>query len=180
MSLDRRRLTRSLALQILYELDSTAHQVETVLATYANIDVAAEDARTLAYLSAYTHYNTKSLDSVSDVHEAHCLSASDYRTLQKLVSGVAETRDTLDNLIAQHAPEWPPEQIAVVDRNILRIAIYELIFHKLPVKVVINEAVEVAKIYGGESSPRFINGVLGSVADEPPQDDRDSNGLDES
>jgi len=82
-----------------------------------------------------------------------------------LVEGVADHRSELDQVMAELAPEWPVEQIAVVDRNILRIAIYELLFDSdIPPKVAINEAVELAKMFGSDSSPRFVNGVLGSLA----------------
>jgi N utilization substance protein B len=68
-------------------------------------------------------------------------------------------------LIAEHAPEWPMEQVATIDRNILRIALWEIaVFGKTPLKVAINEAVELAKEYGSDSTPRFVNGVLGSLA----------------
>jgi len=82
----------------------------------------------------------------------------------ELVRGVMEHQDKMDTLIARFAPEWPLEQMAVIDRNILRIAIFEfLVTEQTPVKVAINEAVELAKMFGGESSPRFVNGVLGSL-----------------
>ena len=89
-----------------------------------------------------------------------------------LVQGVGEHRDDLDRLIGEYAPEWPVEQIAIIDRNILRIAIYEILFgDDTPTKVAINEAVELAKEYGSDSSGRFVNGVLGSlVAKEAPAD----------
>jgi N utilization substance protein B len=71
----------------------------------------------------------------------------------------------LDFLIHEHAPEWPVLQMAVIDRNILRLAIYELAARRdTPLKVAINEAVELAKLYGGDSAARLINGVLGTVA----------------
>jgi N utilization substance protein B len=70
----------------------------------------------------------------------------------------------LDVLIHRYAPEWPLDQIAIVDRNILRIAIYELALDDtIPMKVAINEAIELAKTFGTESTPRFVNGVLGSL-----------------
>ena len=85
----------------------------------------------------------------------------------KLIKGVQEYQDRMDQLITRFAPEWPLEQMAVIDRNILRMAIFEfLIDQETPVKVAINEAVELAKIYGSDSAPRFVNGVLGSLADE--------------
>lgn len=85
--------------------------------------------------------------------------------LRDLVNGVLKYRDALDALIHEHAPEWPVDQMAIIDRNILRIAIYELAVRQdTPLKVAINEAVELAKLYGSDSAPRFINGVLGTLA----------------
>lgn len=84
---------------------------------------------------------------------------------RQIVSGVSPMFNTLDQFIAEHAPEWPLDQVAFVDRNILRIALWEFaVFGKTPIKVVINEAVELAKTYGSDSTPRFVNGVLGSLA----------------
>lgn len=88
----------------------------------------------------------------------------------KLMDGVLKFQKAMDNLISRYAPEWPLDQMAVVDRNILRIAIFEfLIDDETPVKVAINEAVELAKVYGSDSAPRFVNGVLGSLAEQIPQ-----------
>lgn len=86
---------------------------------------------------------------------------------RRLIAGVIEHKEEMDKLIARYAPEWPLDQMAVIDRNILRMAIYEfLIGRETPVKVAINEAVELAKTYGSDSAPRFINGVLGTLADQ--------------
>ncbi|MFN3307743.1 MAG: transcription antitermination factor NusB [Anaerolineales bacterium] len=83
----------------------------------------------------------------------------------QIINGVAPLMDLLDDFLAEHAPEWPLDQIATIDRNILRIALWEFaVYGKTPLKVAINEAVELAKEFGSESSPRFINGVLGSLA----------------
>jgi N utilization substance protein B len=85
----------------------------------------------------------------------------------QLVEGTVERIPEVDRVVAELAPEWPVEQIAVVDRNILRIAVYELLFNtETPPKVAINEAVELAKMFGSDSSPRFVNGVLGSLANK--------------
>jgi N utilization substance protein B len=85
----------------------------------------------------------------------------------QLVAGVIDHLAEIDKLIARYAPEWPLDQMAVIDRNILRIAIFEFLIHgETPVKVAINEAVELAKLYASDSAPRFINGVLGSLADQ--------------
>jgi N utilization substance protein B len=90
-------------------------------------------------------------------------SLSDF--VRQIVTGVVPLRVTLDNFIAQHAPEWPLDQIAVIDRNILRIALWEMaLSDETPMKVAINEAVELGKVFGSDSTPRFVNGVLGSLA----------------
>ncbi|MEK7650037.1 MAG: transcription antitermination factor NusB [Patescibacteria group bacterium] len=86
--------------------------------------------------------------------------------VRALVAGVAEKREQLDAIIERAAPEWPLSQIAVVDRNVLRIGLWELLFgiyKEVPPKVAINEAIELAKTFGGENSGKFVNGVLGTV-----------------
>ena len=84
--------------------------------------------------------------------------------LSKLVRGVVAHREALDELISTYAPEWPIEQMAIIDRNILRIALFEfLVDGETPPKVAINEAVELAKTFGSDSSRRFVNGVLGTL-----------------
>lgn len=128
-----RRKARSVALKVLYELDTTQHQPGTVL-TNRLADEALPD------------------DGAAFVNQ--------------LVTGVLQNRDRLDELIHRYAPEWPVDQIAIIDRNVLRIAIYEFdIAHTTPLKVAINEAIELAKAYGADSAPRFINGVLGALAE---------------
>ena len=78
--------------------------------------------------------------------------------------GVVERAEELDSLIGTYAPEWPLEQIAVIDKTLLRASVYELIYlDGTPPKVIINEAVELAKMFGGEGSSKFVNGVLGSI-----------------
>ncbi len=86
-----------------------------------------------------------------------------------LVQGVQSHREALDNIIRKYAPEWPVEQLAIVDRNILRIALFELQHMRdVPIKVAINEAVELAKTFGSDTAPRFVNGVLGAFLLEHP------------
>ena len=81
-----------------------------------------------------------------------------------LIQGVADNRPELDQIIQRYAPAWPVNQLSAVDRNILRLALFELIHcPDIPRKTAINEAVELGKIFGSDSSARFINGVLGSV-----------------
>lgn len=85
---------------------------------------------------------------------------------RQIVFGVLPRTKALDEVIARFAPEWPLDQIAAIDRNILRIACWEFaIYQQTPLKVVINEAVELAKVYGSENTARFVNGVLGSLAE---------------
>lgn len=85
--------------------------------------------------------------------------------VRQIVLGILPMTGHLDGFIAEHAPEWPLDQVAIIDRNILRIALWEFaVYGKTPLKVAINEAVELAKVYGSDSTPRFVNGVLGSLA----------------
>ena len=84
----------------------------------------------------------------------------------QLITGVVSHLQEIDKVIEKAAPEWPVNQITIVDRNVLRIGLYELLYGKkeeVPPKVAINEAIELAKTFGGESSGKFINGVLGTV-----------------
>jgi len=82
----------------------------------------------------------------------------------QIVLGVLPIVHQLDTIIARHAPEWPLDQVAAIDRNILRIALWEIAVSKqTPIKVAINEAVELGKVFGSESTSRFVNGVLGSL-----------------
>jgi len=127
-----RRRSRILALQALYEIDTTHHPVGMVL-----------DQRLAE-------------DPLPDEGEAFA---------RELITGVMKHQVELDELIQHYAPEWPVDQMAVVDRNVLRIAIYEFFISKVtPIKVAINEAVELAKLFGSDSAPRFVNGVLGALA----------------
>jgi N utilization substance protein B len=85
---------------------------------------------------------------------------------RRLVNGTLALEPVFDRLIASCAPEWPVDELALVDRNILRIALWEFaVSGETPLKVAINEAVELAKRYGSDSAPRFVNGVLGSLAE---------------
>jgi len=141
-----RHLGRIIALQTLYELDFRREANDTLL----NLDDIL--ARNIARYK----------DMVDDV---------DF--VRKLVLGVSEQAEALDKKLQPIAPEWPIDQIARMDREVLRIGLYELENEKdVPPKVVINEAVELAKAFGGENSSKFINGVLGTAlrqidGDEP-------------
>ena len=127
-----RTRARSLALQVLYEVDLSNHPPGQVFTERLE---AAPLTETLAEFA------------------------------RRLVFGVLPLTENLDNAIAEYAPEWPLDQIAPIDRNILRIAFWEFAIDKqTPVKVAINEAVELAKLYGSDAAPSFVNGVLGSLA----------------
>ena len=127
-----RTKARSVALQVLYEVDMTGHLPGTVY-TQRIEDNPMEDS-----LADFT---------------------------SQIIFGVFPLFEKLDQFISQHAPEWPMDQVAVIDRNIIRIALWEFAVSDMtPVKVAINEAIELAKMYGADSTPRFVNGVLGSLA----------------
>lgn len=127
-----RRKARTIALQALYEIDTTGHKAGEVTARL----LAEEDLNE---------------ENELFVHE--------------IVSGVIGNKEKLDQNIREHAPAWPIEQLPVIDRNILRLAIFEiLIDNRVPVKVAINEAVELAKTFGADRSSKFVNGVLGSIS----------------
>jgi len=104
-------------------------------------------------------------------------SLEDYKFVETLVKNTIKNRKKIDELIEKCAPEWPLNQVTAVDRNILRLGIQELMFgnyDEVPPKVAINEAIELAKTFGGESSARFVNGVLGTIyreMGEPLKDD---------
>lgn len=102
--------------------------------------------------------------------------AADESFMETLMSGVIEKQKDLDNIITKAAPEWPLEKISTVDRNILRIGLYELLFsdrEQVPPKVAINEAIELAKAFGGNTSGKFVNGVLGAVYKEMGEPGKD-------
>ena len=120
-------------------------------------------------------------DNIKEIVERNVVEfapgVEDYAFVEALVRGTLSQRAGIDQLIEKCAPEWPLEQVTIVDRNILRLGIYELMhgnYEEVPPKVAINEAIELAKTFGGESSARFVNGVLGTIyreMGEPMKDD---------
>ncbi len=102
-------------------------------------------------------------------------SFDDHGFVEALVKGVLDHLDEINAYIIKYATEWPLDQITIVDRNILRLGIYELVFDlNIPAKVAINEAIEMAKTFGGDSSGKFINGVLGAIMKEMPVNEVDA------
>ena len=128
-----RTKARSLALQVLYEIDIANHPAAEVFQS------RLEESSLTNELSEFA---------------------------RQIIFGVLPIANVLDQLISKYAPEWPLDQIAAIDRNILRMALWEFaVSRETPLKVAINEAVELAKLYGSDSAPRFVNGVLGALAD---------------
>lgn len=124
-------------------------------------------ARTLAMQTLY-EWDFQPDKSIQDLLEINIKainhSDDDSSFLKDLITGVISHKDQIDTLITQAAPEWPMDQISVVDKSILRLAVFELLFSKeVPAKVAINEAVELAKTFGGDNTSKFVNGVLGTV-----------------
>jgi N utilization substance protein B len=105
----------------------------------------------------------KAEDAVTHSTTEQSLSQEAISFTEKLVQGVLKNKSKIDELIGRFAPSFPVAQMSVIDRNILRVAIFEILMDNTPVKVAINEAIELAKIFGSDSSPRLINGVLGSI-----------------
>ena len=126
-------------------------------------------ARTIAMQTLYQwDFNGKPMERVAEIM-AFCKGEfapnfEDEGFIKELVEGVLSRVAEIDGIITAFAPEWPVETITVVDRNVLRIGVYELKFSQsVPSKVAINEAIELAKGFGGEASGRFVNGVLGAI-----------------
>ncbi len=93
------------------------------------------------------------------------LTAENSEFVRELVNGTVKNREEIDRKIHKYAPAWPVDQIAIIDRNILRLAIFEILFdNKVPVNVAVSEAVELAKTFGSDKSSKFVNGVLGTVS----------------
>lgn len=126
-------------------------------------------ARTIAMQTLFSwDFNDKlekNLDKlISQNFQQFAPKFNDHNFVKNMINGVVERIDEIDENIVKYATEWPMNQITIVDRNILRMGVYELFFDKkIPSKVAINEAIEIAKTFGGESSGKFVNGVLGAI-----------------
>ena len=137
-------------------------------------------ARTIALQTLFAwdfngRHDDKLDDLIVDNFENFAPKFDDGGFVKTLVFGVVEKITEIDNCIIKYATEWPLDQITAVDRNILRLGIYELLFTDIPPRVAINESIEIAKSFGGDSSGKFVNGVLGALyADEPGIQTRDN------
>jgi N utilization substance protein B len=143
--------------------------------------------RIVALQTLYEYeFRVRSEDKSADIHEVLAKNIEPYESslgdkefVRELVDGVFEHLQDLDEKIQPMAPEWPLDQISAIDRNILRIGVYELVYCKetVPPKVAINEAVELAKAFGSDNSSKFVNGVLGTAykqfVEGQPDDDKE-------
>lgn len=115
---------------------------------------------------------------IKDNFEQFAPGFDDHGFTASLVHGVLDKLTEIDKYIIKYATEWPLEQITTVDRNVLRLGIYELVFNEnIPAKVAINEAIEIAKAFGGDASGKFVNGVLGAIYKEVPTKEIDKKDL---
>ena len=145
----RRHLGRIIALQVLFETDLTDHAVREVLdRTFEDQELVGEDE----------------LPAAGEAEKVR-------EHVERLVGGVLGLRDVIDPHIAAAAPAFPVTQLPAIDRNVLRLAIFELLHEpEVPPKAAINEAVELAKRFGGPNSGRFVNGVLGTIVERVRRD----------
>lgn len=190
---DIRSLARRVALQVLYQLDSAHHPIGEVLRYYVILDEASGKIIELdPEIAAMISGTVRQLDPTSDIaqrihhyrqvfddatgiaRDNHSETAVRVHRLVKyleaephilrLSHGVVASRERLDAILQTYAPEFPINQVAIVDRNILRLALYEIgIEAQTPTSVAIDEAVNLAQLFGAEGSPRFVNGVLGTI-----------------
>jgi N utilization substance protein B len=150
-----RHKARIVALQALYEADVSGHDVATTLERIA-ADATLSDAETPPEGSSMPLARM-----VADTS----LSPGQSEFARELVRGVLANRAAIDEVIQKAAPQWPVAQLSAIDRNILRLAIREILMNNgAPIRAAINEAVELAKSYGSDNSAKFVNGVLGSVS----------------
>ena len=147
-----RRLAREIVLQSLFQIDFTACEAEYAL----NSSISEHDE------FIYLHETDEASDELQAKKAAY-LKAKEYA--EDVLNGVLAHMEAIDTKLSQYAVDWTVDRMPAADRNILRIAAYEMLFakEKIAPGVAINEAVEIAKLYGSEEAPRFINGVLGKM-----------------
>ncbi len=190
---DIRSLARRVALQVLYQLDSAQHPIEEVLRYYLIVDdfsgkIIEIDPEIAAMISGTVRQLDLDNPIAQRIHHYHQVfdattglardTQNDaalrvYRLIKyleaephilRLSHGVVASRERLDVILQTYAPEFPINQVAIVDRNVLRLALYEIgIEAQTPTSVAIDEAVNLAQLFGAEGSPRFVNGVLGNI-----------------
>lgn len=145
-----RHLCRSIAMQSLYEWDFESSLIEQI--------------------GEKSKFQKERLDQIVQVNILEYGSETEENDFtSELIDGIFKNLKKINSVIMRLAPEWPLEQVTIIDRNILRIGIFELLYNKredVPPKVAINESIELAKTFGGKSSGKFVNGVLGSLYKE--------------
>jgi N utilization substance protein B len=135
-------------------------------------------ARTIAMQTLFAwDFNGQKKENIDELIEENFANFApqfnDHGFVKETVNGVIAHLEDIDNDIRKYATEWPLEQIVIVDRNILRIGIYELLFNdNIPPRVAINEAIEIGKAFGGDASGKFVNGVLGAIYNNMPEDEK--------
>lgn len=149
----RRRRAREMAIQMLYQYEMGESSLDQVFDAFDLTDYVEEtDERTTGEES----------DEVTERRQKQAAASFDYA--RRLVEGAEEYRDSIDELIRRHAENWRLERMPVIDRNILRLALYEMLHEeKVPKVVIVDEAIELAKKFGSENSSRFVNGLLDGV-----------------
>jgi transcription antitermination protein NusB len=197
LNADPRSLARRIALQVLYQIDGGTQSIDIAMRYHLVLDdvtgrvvdvdedmagIVAGDlsalhpdsplAQRLHLYNVYFDANGRVRPGQKPDEVARLTRTVNYMVAEdharRLAQGVAKHADNLDDMLQEYAPDWPIDQIAVIDRNILRMALYEIAIANddEPVPAVINEAVELANLFGAEGAARFVNGVLGAVADQ--------------
>ncbi|NJL92867.1 MAG: transcription antitermination factor NusB [Anaerolineae bacterium] len=171
MKVDPRRLARAVALQLLYELDFHKWEQPSVFFFRTPALRPEDELHWLAFHTLQAVYD-QGEDAPDEDHlvlqpidHLEAFPAEVAQPIVELIDGVLTHRETIDGLIAYCAPEFPVDQLPRIDRNILRLSVYEFaVARKVPMPIAISEGVELAKLFGSATSSMFINGVLGSIA----------------
>lgn len=168
--IDPRHLARLLALQVLFEADIAERDADDLVADYEKMTVPADDVRAIGYMAMQAVYNDEVFWNEGNypiLEDRDLLPTQEtHELLADLIHGVLTCQDVVDETIATYAPEWPIDQMAVIERNVLRIALFEIFYSEnAPLSVVISEAVRIVKLYGADNASSFVNGVLGKIAD---------------
>jgi len=163
--MSQRRLARTMTLQVLSEWDFNKSMLSK------NVDVSKIIQRSLKEFfsppdltSRLPLTSPKAMSGVASKRSRAGFNFQEKLFFQELVQNILKNIKKIDSFILQYAPQWPVEKITIIDRNILRIGVFELLISaQAPPKVIINEAIEIAKLFGSETSSKFINGVLGAI-----------------
>ena len=173
-----------LALQVLFEADIASRNAGDLVSAYANMIIPADDVRAVGYMAMQAVYNEDVLWSESPFPSLEIAglvpNEETYQLLRVLIDGVLNYQEIIDQTIATYAPEWPLDQMAVIERNVLRIALFEIFYaNHAPISVAISEAVRIVKLYGADNASSFVNGVLGKIADNHHTIQRELKALDD-